>query len=74
MKSVSGSINLLAHKYRAPLAMVERLIDEETARISAEARVTSFVPIIAARRVEERLRSHADFGHGTKGQPAEASA
>ena len=49
----------LATKYRAPVDLVERLIDEETAIITAQARVTTFVPIFITRRVEERLRTRA---------------
>lgn len=54
--------------------MVERLLHEETKRITAQARVTTFVPIIAARRVEERLRNRAEFGLQSESEPAEAAA
>ena len=60
MKTTSPSINLLASKYQVPVAMVEQLIHEETAIIAAEARVKTFVPIFAPRRVEERLRTRAN--------------
>lgn len=49
----------LANKYGAPVESVERLMREETARITADARVTTFVPIFVARRVEEHLRTDA---------------
>jgi len=56
MKTTSLFPNVLANKYQAPLALVERLIEEETIIISAEARVKTFVPIFVTKRVEERLR------------------
>ena len=59
MNTSSSSVNLLAKKYQAPVAFVERLIDEETEFITAEARVKAFVPIFITRRVEERLRTYA---------------
>lgn len=59
MKMTSPAVNLLANKYQAPIAMVEQLIHEETAIITAEARVTTYVPIFVTRRVEARLRTGA---------------
>ena len=59
MNASSPSVNLLAQKYQAPVALVERLIDEETEFLTAGARVNTFVPIFVRRRVEERLRTYA---------------
>ena len=59
MNMTSSSVDRLANKYQAPVALVARLIHEETEIITAEARVKTFVPIFVARRVEERLRMHA---------------
>jgi hypothetical protein len=56
MNTTPLSPSLLANKYQAPLAMVERLIKEESDIAFAEARVKTFVPIFVTRRVEERLR------------------
>lgn len=74
MNSQSHSAQLLANKYRASLAMVERLIDEETERITADALVKTFVPIIAARRVEERLRRRLASAPRNEGQAAKSAA
>jgi hypothetical protein len=74
MTTLSHSANLLASKYRAPIAMVERLIDEETERITAEARIQTFVPVFVARRVEERLRKRTSSEPPSEGQPAQAAA
>lgn len=74
MNSPSHCANLLASKYQAPLAMVERLIDEETNRVMAEARVKTFVPLIVARRVEEHLRARTDHEQPSASQPAKAAA
>ena len=56
MDNTSHFATELAKKYQAPLVVVERLIAEETTLVSREARISTFVPIFAARRVEERLR------------------
>jgi len=59
MDNTSHFVSELAKKYQAPVVMVERLIVEETMLVSREARISTFVPIFAARRVEERLRNRA---------------
>jgi len=59
MNAPSPFVGRLATKYHAPVDVVERLVNEETALISAQARVTTFVPIFVSRRVEERLRARA---------------
>jgi Protein of unknown function (DUF3562) len=59
MNPSSLLVNRLASKYQAPVVFVERLMDEETETIAAEARVKTFVPIFVTRRVEERLRTYA---------------
>ncbi len=59
MNAPTPFVGQLATKYHAPVDVVERLIHEETAIISAQARVTTFVPIFVTRRVEERLRTRS---------------
>ena len=50
----------LASKYRVPTGDVEYLLIEETEAMSRQARITTYVSILAARRVEERLRSNIE--------------
>jgi hypothetical protein len=59
MNTSSHASSQLAQKYQVPQATIEQLIEEETAVMLERARFTSFVPILVARRVEERLRNGA---------------
>ena len=50
------SLELLAESCHVPQNEVMRLYEDEFAELSAEARVTSFVPIFAIRNIQEALR------------------
>ena len=47
----------LAARYGLPPVLVERMLSNEFARLAQEARVTAYIPILAERRLEERLRA-----------------
>jgi len=57
MDKTTHLIPELASKYGIAAKVVEKLMLEETAAFSRQAHVRNFIPIFAARRVEERLRS-----------------
>lgn len=67
MRTLSdGSVScILGVKYGVPAALVERMLRSERELLSREARVTRYIPILAQRRLEERLRV------GGRRQPAD---
>lgn len=62
-KSHAAVAQALASKYQVPAATVEHLFQSESATLGAQARVTAFLPIIVARRVEEQLRATSAKAH-----------
>lgn len=52
-----AAITALAAQTRVTVAVVRDLYEEEMAALEAEATVKSFIGVIAARRVKERLRT-----------------
>jgi hypothetical protein len=56
----------LAGKYKMPVQLVEHLFAEETESVSQQARITAFIQIFVARRVEERLRTKSFQTSGDK--------
>jgi hypothetical protein len=49
-------IEELARHTAAPLELVKDLYDDEVTRLKAYARVDSYIPVIASRRVKRKLR------------------
>ena len=49
-------VDAIARETAAPADIVKALYEEETARLNAQARLKLFVPVIAIKRVKQRLR------------------
>ena len=64
MDKTTHLIPELASKYSIAANVVENLMREEEAAYSNQARVTNFIPIFVARRVEDRLRTR-DYVHSS---------
>jgi hypothetical protein len=50
------TVDAIAPETAAPADIVQALYEEETARLNAQARLKQFVPVLAIKRVKERLR------------------
>jgi hypothetical protein len=50
------TVDAIARETAAPADIVQALYTEETARLNAQARLKQFVPVIAMKRVKQRLR------------------
>ena len=55
LASQEAAISSLATETQAPREIVKRLYDEEMAALQANAKVQTFIGVIAGRRVKERL-------------------
>jgi len=55
-KADDTTVDAIARETAAPAAIVKALYEEETARLNATARLKQFVPVIAIKRVKQRLR------------------
>jgi hypothetical protein len=51
-----ATVDAIAREAAAPADIVKSLYEEEIARLDAQARLKQFVPVIAIKRVRERLR------------------
>ena len=63
-------ITTLAQETDTDEAVVKSLYDEEIAILQAEASVTSFIGVIAARRVRRRIASAREHGRPVKAHAA----
>jgi len=57
MSVESTILGELTQEVKLPLEVIRRQYEEEVARLSADANVLTFVPLLAARRVRERMRN-----------------
>ena len=62
-----ATVETIARETAAPAHIVRALYDEETARLAAHARLKQFVPVIAIKRVKDRLRRQRDAGGSSGG-------
>jgi hypothetical protein len=60
----------LAQETDADEALVKTLYDEEIALLQAQASVKSFIAVIAARRVRQRLAAAREQGRSVKARAA----